>query len=294
MPNLSPHGRVYGVSDTPSPAPSEASSRRGACCSRRGVLKRVLFGCRKIINMRVKAWNVRKVHRWLTLLFGIQLIIWAVTGAFMVLMQLPYIHGNHLVQEADRPLDDFAVAARFQEVVTAYPAATNVVLINRFLHDRFQHVFQVTTENDKFLLDPDSLLPIELNEMDIQALARLYYRPIAGQEPHLQAVDRFTQVAPAELNPRHLPVWRVDFGDRRQTSLYLSAQTGELVTKRHRAWRWFDIAWMLHIMDYQERENISTPWILFFTFTTFLIVLSGGYLLIRHFLIRKWRMRWKQ
>lgn len=217
----------------------------------------------------------------------------------MVLMQLHYIHGNHLVQEADRPLGqmaltELALGQRFQDVVQAVPGATNVVLVNRLVDGEFRHAFQVTTSESKHLLTAEGLQPIVLAESDIRALALRYYRPIPGQQAQLERIELLADSGPAELHPRHLPVWRVDFSDRRNTSLYLSAQTGELVTKRHRAWRWFDLAWMLHIMDYQERENISTPWILFFTITTFFIAITGSYLLLRHFFTRTWRQLWRK
>nr|WP_157981178.1 PepSY domain-containing protein [Aliidiomarina haloalkalitolerans] len=249
--------------------------------------------------MRKKSWNVRKVHRWLTLLFGIQLIIWAITGSFMVLMQLHYIHGDHLVQEADKPISEAAlvelnVSQRFQDVVQAMPGATNVILVNRLVAGEFRYVFQVTANESKSLLTADGLEIVELTEGDILALAQRYYRPIQSRQAQVDRVEFLSESGPSELHPRHLPVWRVDFLDRRNTSLYLSAQTGELVTKRHRAWRWFDLAWMLHIMDYQERENISTPWILFFTITTFFIAITGSYLLLRHFSTRWWRQLWRK
>jgi hypothetical protein len=31
------------------------------------------------------------------------------------------------------------------------------------------------------------------------------------------------------------------------------------VTRRHRFWRWFDFLFMLHIMDYETRENVNNP-----------------------------------
>jgi hypothetical protein len=47
----------------------------------------------------------------------------------------------------------------------------------------------------------------------------------------------------------------VDFDDWLQTTLYLHPDTGALVTRRHRLWRWYDFQWMLHIMDYGDRET---------------------------------------
>src|SRR3546814_9748490 len=52
-------------------------------------------------------------------------------------------------------------------------------------------------------------------------------------------------------------LWRVEFADNSESTLYLSPQTGELIAKRHDLWRWFDFLWMFHIMDYEERADVN-------------------------------------
>ena len=47
----------------------------------------------------------RSVHKWLTLFVGLQLLVWAVTGFYMVAVDLDFIHGDSLVRNlryADR------------------------------------------------------------------------------------------------------------------------------------------------------------------------------------------------
>ena len=41
--------------------------------------------------------------------------------------------------------------------------------------------------------------------------------------------------------------------------LYFDAETGQLLTRRTRLWRVYDFMWMLHIMDYQGREDFNHP-----------------------------------
>ena len=38
---------------------------------------------------------------------------------------------------------------------------------------------------------------------------------------------------------------------------YISATTGSVLERRNDTWRWWDFFWMLHIMDYDERENVN-------------------------------------
>ena len=47
----------------------------------------------------------------------------------------------------------------------------------------------------------------------------------------------------------------------REPHIYVSAITGKVTKRRNKLWRTFDFFWMLHIMDYRNRENIN-HWLL--------------------------------
>ena len=54
--------------------------------------------------MKQRSGTYRVWHRWLSLVLGVQMVIWAISGAYMVIVQLPFIHGVHLTQESDQKL----------------------------------------------------------------------------------------------------------------------------------------------------------------------------------------------
>jgi len=56
----------------------------------------------------------------------------------------------------------------------------------------------------------------------------------------------------------------------------VAADNGDLVTRRNRLWRIYDFAWMLHIMDYREREDFNHPLLVSASFLALLVVLSGA------------------
>jgi hypothetical protein len=62
--------------------------------------------------------------------------------------------------------------------------------------------------------------------------------------------------------------------------------SGELVTRRHRFWRWFDFLWMLHIMDYESRENVNNALLRVATGVGVTLALSGLWLVYFRFLRR--------
>ncbi|RUO23441.1 hypothetical protein CWE08_01995 [Aliidiomarina iranensis] len=243
--------------------------------------------------MRFKALKNRKIHRWLTLLFGIQLIIWSITGAAMVIMQLPYIHGDHLVKQADQPISNFQLLDKIPELSFSFPNITEVRLVNRYLSGVFQHAFVVSDNAGSYLLNAETLSVISPEEEDIRALAvRFYNAPSSNPGADIAEVSLLSEEAPRELSIQHLPAWRVEFADNRGTTLYLGRDTGDLLTKRHNSWRVFDFMWMLHIMDYDERSDITKWWLQFFSIMTLLIAISGITLLVQKLLVRPWRRLW--
>jgi ferredoxin len=77
--------------------------------------------------------------------------------------------------------------------------------------------------------------------------------------------------------------WRVDFSDRSNTSIYISASTGEILERRNSFWRIRDFFWMLHIMDYPGRENFNNPLIITVALIAIWLGISGFLLLFGSF-----------
>ena len=95
------------------------------------------------------------------------------------------------------------------------------------------------------------------------------------------------ELAPQEMQSRKPPYWQVEFEGWNRPTLYLSPQTGELISRRHALWRVFDVAWMLHIMDYDERTDVNNPLLRVATWSAFAMALTGAWLLIWSFPRRK-------
>jgi hypothetical protein len=83
---------------------------------------------------------------------------------------------------------------------------------------------------------------------------------------------------PIELR-QPVNVWRLAYSDR--THLYLEAATGELLAVRTPGWRIYDIAWGLHIMDLQTREDSHHPILIAFTVLSVIGATLGCVLLFR-------------
>ena len=67
------------------------------------------------------------------------------------------------------------------------------------------------------------------------------------------------------------------------TRIYVSPETGRVLARRNDYWRVFDFFWMLHIMDYDEREDFNHPLLIIVTLASTLFVLTGVALLYFRF-----------
>ena len=216
----------------------------------------------------------RTRHKWLGLIVGIPLVFWTISGFYMVVVDLDFIHGDPLVHNLRAPLGGEPPKLPFSAVAQQFEGVTEVSF--RTLPGLDRPVYEVTTGAGKSLVDGatgERLSPFP--EEAIRTLARHYY---AG-EGQLAALTLIERDAPLEIQTRPLPLWRADFDDWLQTSLYVHPDTGVLVTRRHRFWRWFDFLWMFHIMDFEARTDMNNGLLRTATVAGLITVLSGCWLL---------------
>lgn len=220
----------------------------------------------------------RNTHKWLGLVIGVQAVFWTFSGLYMTAVHLDIIHGDHLVRHAPSPPLELANLVEPGAVMTAAPS--QAVRLETQLG---QPVYVVTGGPERALFDArtgDKLSP--LGQAAAEARAKALY---AGLGP-IKAVELLGK-APPEIRGRPAPLWRIEFQGWWRPTLYISAQTGELVAKRHDLWRIFDFVWMFHIMDYQERENVNNTLLRVATWAAVASCASGAWLLIFSFRRRR-------
>lgn len=182
------------------------------------------------------------------LLLGLQFIIWAVSGLYMVVFDIHYIHGDSLVTKKQVFLQKEQVNYSLAQLYAEHPQASQVELAS--LLDTA--VYRFKEGDNKYVVSAGSgkmLSPI--NEDYAKRIAKSYFHDAKAD---ITQVTLIKDNPPRELSKRHLPVWRVDFDDSANASFYISVETGKLVTKRHSYWRIFDWMFSFHVMDYVDED----------------------------------------
>ena len=218
----------------------------------------------------------RKIHKWFALVLGIQLFLWALSGFYMVAVHIDIIHGDMLVGNMEhgvaQPGD---IQIPFDRIRDTYPEARSITLKTMMSRP----VYRVDGA-DILLVDANTgELLSPLDEQLAKDVATFHY---AG-EASVKRVSLIESNPPTELQTRALPLWRVDFDDVWNSSFYVDPSSGEFTTRRHTLWRVFDFLWMLHVMDYEERENINNSVLRIFSVLGTLMGLSGVWLLFYSF-----------
>lgn len=226
-----------------------------------------------------KSFWVRRAHKWIGLVIGVQALLWMISGLYMVVVPLEVIHGDHLAHLHGDPLNPNAARMSSTELGRLYPGLTSVKL--KTLAER--EVYEIRQGTKAALLDASSGAKISpIPEATVRSLAAGAY---TGDGP-ITKVEWIT-TAPQEVHTRPVPLWAVHFDDGGKTTFYYSPDTGELLARRHELWRWFDFLWMFHIMDYETRDDVNNTLLRIASITGLGFALSGAWLLLYSFTRRK-------
>lgn len=217
---------------------------------------------------------IRWLHKWFGLVLGLQFLLWAVSGATMALLDHHEISAEHAIRPA-RAIQPPAQPLPLAEV-GARVGAPILKLQLKALSDTY--VYEVTTAAGVQLIDAVQGQRIAIDAPKARSLAVARYN--GADEVHkVERVERPT----LETRDVALPVWRVEFTDTNRTTLLVSATTGEVLGARNDTWRLWDIAWMLHIMNYGDRQSFNHPLIITVASGAAWLALSGLILLFRSF-----------
>lgn len=204
----------------------------------------------------------------------------------MVVVDIDIIHGDHLVQ----PTAEMSTESlqSFSTIATQLAETQREAQAMALVSSGGRAVIKVEFPNNTLLFDSLTAEPLAtINAGTIDQLAMTYY---AGSGV-IENITFINSDPPREIGARPLPLWRVDFDDAWGTTFYISPVTGALVTRRHTLWRVFDFLWMLHIMDYDEREDVNNTLLQVVTLFAFLLVLSGAWYLYFRLNVKSWFTR---
>ena len=209
---------------------------------------------------------VQRLHRWLGLILGAQVLLWMLSGVVMSWFHISLVRGETNSTMLFTPELEARSYASPGGAIAQMDGVTEVTL-RTFLG---KPVYEVTASNGAALFSARTGAKISpITEKQVREIATTDY---VG-EAKIANIVRLTKT-PGEYRGA-TPVWQVSFDDNLKTRLYISPDTGVVEARRNKIWRLYDFFWMLHIMDYKEREDFNNPLLKAASATGLLFALTG-------------------
>lgn len=215
----------------------------------------------------------RRIHKWMGLVIGFQIVVWTLSGTAMALLDMGAVAGPAPQPQLLRPWP--------ARLAPPPPGPAEALTLRQLLG---RPVYQVESGGETRLFDATTGAPLRIGAPTAIAVARHAWSVSAP-------VDRVRLLSEPNLESRDHegPVWRIDFAGAGARSAYVQGRTGEPLVVRSTTWRLWDVAWMLHNMDYAERKSFNHPLIIFAGFAALWVSLTGFYLIFKSFRRREFR-----
>jgi Na+-transporting NADH:ubiquinone oxidoreductase subunit F len=224
----------------------------------------------------MKLLVLRKLHRWIALLVGLQFVLWTSSGLVFAWLDHHAVSGEHLTAtpaaselDATTPIIDPSVLSR----VSGRSLVRSLALQPVDGH----WVYRIETDDGVQLRLARDGTRFVVDEARVRRLAASHYRG-SGR----LVATRF-HAGPTLETRDAAATWQADFDDAAGTRLYFSADDGSLAAVRTDAWRLKDIFWMLHTMDYRGRDDFNNPLVMLAGAAAAWVALTGAWLLLRVF-----------
>jgi PepSY-associated TM region len=218
-----------------------------------------------MLMRRIARW-----HIWLGWIVGLPVLMWTVTGLFMVARPIEEVRGEHLRVTAGKE-----TLPAGSEIVLSIPQGKPV----RSITTAMEHGKVITSLDyaDGTLArfgEDGSELPL----VDEAAARALVAAEIVGGDKVQTATLYPAANAPFDFR-KPMPAWRLILADG--THVYVGQHSGRIEAVRTRWWRAFDFMWGLHILDPQTREDTSHPLLILLAALSVIGALFGCVLLFR-------------
>ncbi|WDI30773.1 PepSY domain-containing protein [Hyphococcus flavus] len=210
---------------------------------------------------------VQRVHLWAGLILGIQVLLWMASGVIMSWFPIELVRGETSAFQSPPVALEPSTYASPGGILAQAGGATSVELT----HFLGQPVYRTTGPGAAAGLfnasTGERLSPI--SEALARKVAELDYVG-AGEIVSADLVS----FPPQEYRGER-PVWRIDYNDKLNTRIYVSPSSGEVKARRNNIWRLYDFFWMLHIMDYEDREDFNNPLVMGASAAGLVFAISG-------------------
>lgn len=237
-------------------------------------------------------YRIRKVHRYLGLILGIQFLLWTVGGIYFSWSNMDEIHGD--LHRKPMPLIsgnyNFISPATVIKILKTRQEVDSIqdLKLIEILGKPYYQVHYTGLSEGEFIHKAQHDEPLRAKIQLADALSGALRSPLTENEAVKIAQMRFN--APAkiktvslltetslhhEYRESPLPAYAITFDHPTSTTVYVSSELGTVQKFRNDKWRIFDFLWMMHTMDYNGRDHFGNVLLKAFSLFGLVTILSG-------------------
>lgn len=214
-----------------------------------------------------------KLHKWLALIIGIQVLLWVVSGSVMSILPIETVRSEHLVSREPASIGSIDTLIPPAEIASKlggniqslrYRMLMGKPLAEAIGKDGAVHLFDAASGKRR-----DNISAGEARTIVKSAWL--------DGEPEFDTVRKI-ETDSVEYRGK-LPAWQVTTPD--DVRVYIPVATGEIAAVRSPTWRFYDFFWSLHIMDWKNHQNFNSWWLIAFALGGVFMAISGLTLLVK-------------
>lgn len=218
----------------------------------------------------------KKIHKWASLIIGLQLLIWVFSGLVFNVIDHKKARGNAYRQAPTAA--EYRVAEKdlrpVESILKAYPdtvelTQTKLLAKPYYLLTQQQGLYRHFA-NRYLLINAITGELTKVNEQLASNIAKASYNG-PGEITSIALLTANIADYPKQKNP----TWRINFNDDLETSVYVEQGSGRLVGHSNSDKRFAGFFFMLHFMDYGDEGSFNNIQIILFAFVTLWLALSG-------------------
>jgi hypothetical protein len=235
-------------------------------------------------------YRIRKTHRYLGLILGIQFLFWTIGGIYFSWSNMDDIHGDlnrrplPMISVNSTFISPSAVIEKMKSIGQNVDSIYDLKLIQLsgkpfyqlWIKEKLDFTHTNHSEKPKFKVQLASAITGELrgplNESEAIAIAK---EGFIGSTT-IREVKLLTKTSSHhEYRSGPLPAYAVSFDNPGKATVFVASELGTIQKIRNDKWRIFDFLWMLHTMDYQGRDNFGNILLRGFSIFGLFTIFSG-------------------
>jgi len=226
---------------------------------------------------------LKTVHKWTSVLVGIQFLLWLISGFYFNIMDTSVVGGNQYRNSATQLNSHFVLKqnSAFIEpeiILNQFKAKnlnTQAIKVVSLLGQPF---YLVTHKKGlrRYFPSQYSLVDVytgKIKKLNSELVKNIALTSYNGPGKVVSSVKLTPPIN--DLLREQNPVWQVNFSDSVETSVYIDAGTGAIVSHVDDDKRFADFFWMIHFMDYGKQGGFNSWHLILFALVTLLLCLSG-------------------